>query len=481
MKILYLTDKFIYINQDGRIIRKEISYEKGIVTSSIGYKHLININFKLPKSINQETLELEVERYLFESGSLDYSREYKIVFFSREIEDGYQIEAFVVDIEVLKENFEKFIKIFKYIDFISAKPFVFESYYDLVKQVPKIDLFIYFNEDDSFVSCFREGEFLFVKSTSKLFNLAKSLGISIESCIELLRTKGLDKENYDNLDTYEIVEKFFSEMFMKISSLINYSINYYSLPKIDRIFFYSPFEIKNLFKEYEQFWNLSGIEFKKYHVDTDYDSFDYTAAIYNSKHYNNKKENFSIFLRPEPLYKRKSGQFLVFSFLLIFILIGNYIYLIQKVKSLKKEIEIREKQKKIYLKKEKLLRYALKKKKEEIKKLILTKKSLENELNNILIKLDFLSLKQQYSFYNQFAIIVSLLKDNNLKIVSFEKNKRHYEIVLKSKYDISKNIARFMIDLRKKNFKNVETNGINLVVENGRKFYVSKVSFDEIK
>ena len=53
LKVIYLTNDYIYINENDRIVKKEFSFEKGIVTSSLGYKHILNTTFKLPKTIEK--------------------------------------------------------------------------------------------------------------------------------------------------------------------------------------------------------------------------------------------------------------------------------------------------------------------------------------------------------------------------------------------------------------------------------------------
>jgi len=247
LKVIYLSKDSIYINENDRVVKKELGYEKGIITSSLGYNHILNITFKLSKDIDKEMLEVEAEKYVFTEGSLDYSKEYKINYIFKEYDDHYNVEAFIVETDVLKKQFEKYLKIYKYIDFISAKPFVFKSYYDISNIKPQNDAFIYLDENEAFLSCFENGEFVFVKSISKLSSLAKQLDVSVDEVKNILMTKGLNQDNYDDIETFNVIDSFFTQFFMKVSNLINYSVSYYGLTKVDRIFFYSPFEIENLF------------------------------------------------------------------------------------------------------------------------------------------------------------------------------------------------------------------------------------------
>ena len=112
MKVIYLTDEYVYINENDRVVRKEFSYEKGIITASIGYSHILNMTFKLQKPIEKEMIEIEAEKYIFTEGSLDYSKEYKINYFFKEYEDYYNVEAFIIEIDKIKSEFEKYLKTF---------------------------------------------------------------------------------------------------------------------------------------------------------------------------------------------------------------------------------------------------------------------------------------------------------------------------------------------------------------------------------
>jgi Tfp pilus assembly protein PilN len=475
VRILYVTNEYLYINENGRVVRKDIAYEKGIVTSSLGYKNVLSISFKLPKNIEKEMLDIEVERYLFSEGSLDYTKEYKIIYVYQEFDDFYHIDAFVIEINVLKREFEHILKIFKYIDFISFKPFVFKAFYEIVNEPFKNDVFIYLNKDEAFMSCFSEGKFVFVKSLNKLSLLASELNLDIDELIKLLSKNGLNKESYDE-ETFSKIERFFSEFFMKVNNLINYSVNYYGFNKIDRIFFYSSFDIPNLIENYKEFWSLSAIEFRKYEIPTDYDYFDYTAVIYNSRNYQNEKENFSIFLRPLPFYKRKSGIFVIVLVLLAGFLIIDALIKYQIITKQEKKINYLQKRLEIKKRELKALDIAIKKYKKEIAKLKELNSNIQSQIDDIYQKILLLQkIQQKKPFSNVMADLVDLLKKYDLKIYSFNKNSSHIEIVVATTFDNSYKIAKFLKALNERGYKNVDSSEI---MNNG-KIYISKVSYDE--
>ena len=476
MKIIYLQDEYIYINEDGRVVRKELSYEKGIITATIGYKDILNITFKLPKNIEKEMLEIEAEKYVFTEGSLDYNKEYKINYVFREYEEYYNVEAFVVETETLKKEFEKYLKTYKYIDFISPKPFVFKSYYDIINDAPKNDAFIYFTEDEAFLSCYEKGEFIFVKSITKLSNLAKDLDKKIPEVVDILQNKGLDSQLYEDAQEFGVVESFFSQFFMKVNNLINYSVSYYGLSKIERIIFYSSFEIKDLFENYVNFWNLSGIEFKKLEIESEYDPFDYTALIYNSKHYQNENENFTIFPKPVPFYKTKSGMFVILAVVVLFVLAADALYKYQIISKQEEQITLLKKKIARNSRKHKMVLTAIKKYKNQIEKIKKQNNYIQKQITNIYEKISFLNnIQKEPLLSNIIADLINSLKLYNLKIESFNKNGHHIELLIISKFDNSSDIARFMKKLYKLGYKNITSKEI----KNESGIYLSKVSYDE--
>jgi len=475
-KLIYIAKDYIYIKENDNIVKKGFSFEKGIITTTIGYNSILNINFKLPKTVSKELLELEAEKYLFKEGSLSYEKEYKIVYKFKEFEDFYNVEAFIVEIEVLRKEFIKYIQTFEYIDFISAKPFVFKSFYDITNTDFKKDVFIYFSEEESFLSFFEDGEFLFVKGLNRFDSLAKSLNLTNKEVISLLSSSGLYEESYRNKEHYKIIENFFAEFFMRVSNLLNYSSNYYNIEKIDRIYFYSPFKINGLFQKYEDFWKLSAIEFKKYLVNSDYDDFDYTALIYNSNNYYNEKENFTIFVRPLPLYKTKIVQLAIFLFVgFLIICIDAYLRYQtiskqeEKINMLNKQILANKKESNQFLTQIKILKSKLKNLKNEhitLKKQIL---KIEN-------KIDFLkNIQFSKLTTNEIADIVNGLSEYNLKLFSFNKIENQIELKIISKFKNSSEIASFMKYLSALGYKNIQSDEI----KNEDNLYISKVSYND--
>ena len=475
-KVIYLVKDYIYIVKNQEIITKEFSFEKGIVTGCINYDYILNINFKIPKNVSEDLLEIEVEKHLFSEGTLSYEKEYKIVYKYKEFEDFYNVEAFIVEIDVLKKEFSEYVKTFKYIDFISASPFVFKSFYELSKVDPKRDIFIYFDEKDSFLSCFENGEFVFVKSLNKLPILAKSLNLSIKETKKLLIKNGLDEEKYEDKEQFLIINNFFSDFFMKVNNLINNSINYYRIEKIDNIYFYSSFDIKGLFEQYNKFFIENDINFKRYELDTNYDYFDYTVAIYNSKNYKNEKENFSFFPRKLPFFRTKLGIFITILFISLALLGIDIAYNFSQIKQKKEDISILDKELSHKKKENSMLSKQVKNLENRIKELKKQNISLQKQLADIYDKVLFLkNIQFNKLTANELADIINGLNRFDLKLLSFNKKKNSIEIEIVSKFKNSSKIVSLMKYLYMLGYKNISSKEI----KNQNGLYISKVQINE--
>jgi len=472
LKVLFIKDlENIYVYEDGRVY-KSTKKEKGINTSIIKYKNIYVYSFKLPGDIKEDELEMEVEKYLYNEEALDFSKDYKINFVFRKINNEYFIEAFVVEIDKLKSEFEKIVEKFKYIEFISPSFFVFSSYYDVKNEENYNDLFIYFDKEDSYVVCFSNKEFVFVKGLLKFALLEEEIG---DDVLEILEKKGLNQDLYEDESLYNKVDEFFSQFFSRLNSIINYNLASYNLNKIDRIFFYSPFKINNLVEQYKEFWNLSGIEFKLLDIETDYDKFDYLATIFNAKNYKNEELNFSIFKKPPPIYKRESGKIALIAGGALLVLLADAGYKYYKINELDKQIKFYKEK---YSKNKNLIT-SLKKKEKKLKKEIKEINSKIAELNLNIQKIDKAVSKInddvcKHNFINEYSKVANFLDKYSLNVYYFEKKDNIFYLKIISDYDNSEKIALFLKDLVNIGFKNVSSSKIINIEDK----YLSVVRFE---
>jgi hypothetical protein len=474
--IYFLTKDYMYEYKDGRVVKKELKKEKGIYTSIIYFKDIFNHTFKLPADLNKDELIIEAEKTVFNEATLDLTKEYKINYKFQKFDDYYLVDAFIAEVDRLKEEFSEIIKKFKYIDFIGGAPFVFEEYYNIANIIPKNDIFIFFTPKDAFLVGFKDKKFVFVKSLDKFSKLAAITNLKEDALITLLKEKGLNKTSYENDEFFNKIDSFFSQFFMKVNNLINYSKNFYHLDSIERIFFYSNIDINNLIENYSDFWNLSGIEFKKFELQSDYDPFEYCVTVYNAKNCLNENVNFSIFLRPPKFYKTKSGKFAVFSFIILMFLLSDGIYKYYLINNQQKQISRLQN---LFHKKEKelkLVKLYIKKYKEKINKEKENIANIDTQTEDISSKISYLYyLKVKKPLFNEIADVVDFAVKHNLQIIKFEKNKSKINLMIKSNIDNSNLMAKFVKKLINLGYKNVFSDKIT----NKKNRYITVIKYND--
>jgi hypothetical protein len=473
--VYFLTKEYMYEYIDGRVVKKDLKKEKGVYTSLIYFKDIFNHTFKLPSNLSKDELLIKADETVFNEAGLDLSKEYKINYLFQKYDDYYIVDAFIVEVDKLKEEFKDILKKFKYIDFISAAPFVFKEYYDIVNIKPQNDIFIYFTEKDAFIVGFKNKEFVFVNSLDKLSTLSIQTSLNIQELTKVLEEFGLNEENYKDKELYKKIYNFFSQFFMKVNNLLNYSKNFYHLGEIDKIFFYSNVKIKNLIESYKDFWNLSGIEFKKFEIDSEYDPFEYCTTVYNAKNYLNEELNFSVFLRPPKFYKTESGKLIIFSTFIFILIFGDAFY---KYMIINKQEEKILKLQQLFNKKEKqynLLVSSIKEYGEKIKKERQDILNINKQIDDIVSKIDYLyNIRQRPLLYNEIADVISFLSKNNLALLNFEKNDNEYTLMIKSNLNNSKLIANFMNYLIQLGYKNISSKAII----NEKDKYITKIKYE---
>jgi len=475
-RVVTLIGNNMYINEKNMILKEDIHPIKGIITSAVSFKDVMNVSFKLSRALLEDELLMEAEKYVYEQNILDMTKEYQIIYEFQTYEEFYYVDAFAIEVEKLKSLMGRYLNDFKYIDFISFSPLAFSEFYSITNTAPKTDVFIYFGEDDSYVIGFREGKFVFIRALDKFSILERELNKSTKEIIELLRVKGLDKNRYDDEYTYEIIDTFFSKFFMKVNNVINYSINFFKLDKVNKIYFYSPFQILGLIENYREFWNLSNIDFRKYSIIEDYDAFEYTLSVYNANHFEEETLNFSIFKKPPPFYKRDSGKLILLTLGLTAFVVLDATYKYYQISQMKEEQALFEKRASTYKRKLNKIKFNIKLYEKKIKASKKDLEKLSKQIDEIYEKIEVLyKLANKPILTNEYVRFVSLLKKYNLKINEFHKKDNKFSVTILSSQALYDNIPLFLNDLRKVGFKNIKTN----LIENNSTAYKTKVMFDE--
>ena len=480
-KVLYLGINNILAYEDDKIEIQDIKKSNEFIGSVVKFNDLITYSFKLPKSYSEQELKIESEIKFYEEANLDMSKKYYVIYINRELsqEENILIEAVAVEEENIRRVFKDRIEKVKYIDYLAPQFFVFKEFYPVTKTEPKRDAFVYLDKETSFVTIYENGEYLYSKSLNSLNILLKSLKLSYDEFIELAKEKGLDKESYKEEESEQaiFIDKFFSEFFMKINNILMYGRSVFYLDGIDRIYFYSPFEIKNI-DTFKDFWNLSGVEFNKLVVNEELkvNQVDLLALYYIKNLEDKNQYNFNIFERPPPIYKTEVGKLSIFMVLVLCLFGGDYYYRTTIINPLKRDVSklqavLNEREEKSNTERAKL-NFLQTKYDSALKK--------ENEMND---KIKFFSetikltnkIIEEPKVSDEFVLLSKLLKNNSLKVFSIDKNSTKFLIQVYATKQDRKNIGEFMNDALNSGFGFVSTKDI-LLKDNK---YISKIGLSK--
>jgi len=467
-KTIYLSKDKLLIYENDKIEIEEIKKENGFIGSTVKFGDLVTYSFKLPKSLSEQELKIESEIKFYEESGLDMSKKYQVVYINREIaeEDSILVEAIAVEEEYIKKVFKDRIEKIKYLDYLTPQFLIFKEFYNTTKIEPKKDAFVYLDRETSFVAIYKDGEYLYSKSLTSLNPLLKNLGVAYDDFVKLVGEKGLDKESYaeDEIEKSELIDRYFSEFFMKINNILMYGRSVFYLDGIDRIYFYTPFKIKNI-ESFNDFWNLSGVEFKKLVINEEIDvnQVDLLSLYYLLNISDVNQYNFKIFNRPPPIYKTEIGKFSIFMLLVIAIFGGDFYYRmsiedklqsdVTKLKSILSKKEAKARVEKIRLD-------ALQKEYDKTLKVqagIRDKIKFFSESVNLANK-----IVKAPKVSDDFVLLSKLLKNDNLQTLSIDRNEMEILVKIYTNKSNRKNIGKFMKDLLKSGFDSVHTKEIML-------------------
>ena len=475
MSVVYIKDTVVLIQREGRGSEEYSFSKKDIITSSLDLKDVISYTFKLPRSLSKQELDIQAEIYFYENAGLDLSKKYKTFFLYKELDedkDNYLVEAISISYDELKDIFSLTLQKTKFIDYISLSFMSFEKFYSIYKKKPQNDAFVYLDEKQSFISVFKNGEYVYAKTLPSLNSLLKNLNMDYDKFVDIISNKGLNEEAYDESERliYQEISNFFNEYFSNMHNRFAYGKSVFYIDQIDNIYFYTSFKVNNL-ENNTSFWDLWGVNFVILPVEQFY--LEKLSLKYNVEHLEDKI-NFTIFPRPPKIYKRRTFQLFLVLFLSFSIFAGDFAYRYYQNENLKKEIS---KIKRIKKHKEHLLALLKQKnkrlllQKEEYKKEIVNMESQIEHIKSILIStLEYLDYPKTF---NDLIIISDLLKKNSLKTLEINKVDNNYSINIISTSKNRDNISIFMKDLADKGYKNVATQAI----ENRDGIYTSTIRF----
>jgi len=306
-------------------ITKNPEYTKDQYSISyLNTKAFINTNLNVSKNIPEEDLYDAIFTKIYEELGLDQAVEYHIQYietFNNVEDDNRSFQVFIVN-PIVHDVYKQTIENIKYIDHIIPSPLLLKSLY--AKEIIEdngVHCFIYFQENDAFITIYNEKEFLYTKSIHYSFKQMHMRFCEIfEEEIEYKYFLNfLSNENLKTTDSNykEYFIKLYKEIFANINDILTYVKRALDIERIDHIYIDSQLPtITKLNEMAEVELNIKSSTFDfEYGFNSDENHIDQLHSLMHLYTTLPKEEkyncNFTIFHRPPKFIKRNSGRVII--------------------------------------------------------------------------------------------------------------------------------------------------------------------------
>ncbi|MCF6310121.1 MAG: hypothetical protein L3J19_06590 [Sulfurimonas sp.] len=290
--------------------------------SYLNTKGFINSQIAISKNIPDEDLYDAIYNKAYDELGLDQAVMYQIQYIetSNDLEEeNRNFHIFIINPAEITDVFKDAIEKIKYFDYIIPSPLLLKSLYskDIIED-SGVHCFIYFQENDTFITIYNNKEFIYTKSINYSFlqmheRFCEIYGerVEYEEFIDFLSNGNL-KTTQSSYKEHFI--KLYKEIFANISDVLTYVKRALDVEKIDTIYIDS--QISTVTKLDELSEVELGIKSSDFNFDYGFESseshMDQLHAlmhVYVSLPQEEKYEcNFTIYHRPPKFIQRDSGK-----------------------------------------------------------------------------------------------------------------------------------------------------------------------------
>jgi len=342
----YADKSYIFKDDTFKPLKKLTYNTSNFVTSYLNNKDLIMATVQISRSIPEEDIEDIIEIKAYEEIGLDQANSYIISSMeieSEEEERTYHI--FVAEPERLDTLYLPIKKETKYVDLIVPAPLLYKALYTKeILEDKNAHCFVYFTQNDAFVTIYRNGEYLYSKSID--FSLEQIYDKYCEAVGEkvdekefytILESEGLKTTNNDYQQNFM---KIFAEVFITINDIIIYAKRAFNLDTIDQMFIGSERGPIIGLDDYSQnYLGLNSTDFNfNYNVNNEEwytDQLQYLMLLASFEYLEDDSAyvNITMYPRAPAFVNRASGQFIISTFAAISLslayplvhLVGSYV------------------------------------------------------------------------------------------------------------------------------------------------------------
>ncbi|MDQ7043523.1 MAG: hypothetical protein Q9M34_08370 [Sulfurimonas sp.] len=317
-----------YINGVSSFLNVENSPEFSkdqIAISYLNTKEFINAQIEISKNIPDEDLFDAINSKAYDELALDNAVEYQIQYietFNNLDEDNRHFHVFIVDPLEVTQTFINTIEKIKYLDVIIPAPLLLKSLYSKeIIDSGGVHCFIYFQENDAFITIYGDKEFIYTKSIKYSLvdmheRFCELYGERIEysSFINFYTNESL-KDTDSDFKEYFI--KLYKELFANINDILTYAKRAFDIESFDHVYIGSQLEtVTKLDEMLEVELKIKSSEFDfDYGFETNGIYIDQLHAlmhIYTTLGEDQRYDsNFTVYHRPPAFVKRESGKLIL--------------------------------------------------------------------------------------------------------------------------------------------------------------------------
>ena len=293
--------------------------------SYLNTQSFINSQIEISKNIPEEDLQDAISNKAYDELALDQAVEYQIQYietFHNLDDENRHFHIFIVDPLTVLETYDAVVEKIKYIDVIIPSPLLLRSLY--AKEIIDnggVHCYVYFQENDAFITVYNEKEFVYTKSIKySLLQMHERFcelygeQVQYNDFINFISKESL-KETTSEYK--EFIIKLYKELFANINDILTYVKRAFEIEKIDHIYIGS--QIPTVTKLNEMLEVELNIKSSDFDFDYGFESNDiyidqlhalmhiYTTLTDDEKYTN----NFTVYHRPPKFTKRESGKIII--------------------------------------------------------------------------------------------------------------------------------------------------------------------------
>ncbi len=295
------------------------------VISYLNTNGFITSRIEITKNIPEEDLYDAINSKVYDELGLDQAITYQVQFietFNSLDAENRHFQVFIVDPINIAEIFEETVQKIKYIDLIIPVPLLLKSLY--VKEIIQnsgAHCFVYFQQNDAFITFYYDKEFVYTKSLKYSFiqmheRFCELYGerVEYEEFIDFLANHNLRETTSD---FKEHLIKLYKEIFANINDIVTFVKRAFEIDKTEHLYIGS--QIYTLSKLDEMAEAELGIKSSNFEFDYGFESegtyIDQIHALmhtYTALPEEEKYEcNFTSYPRPPKFQQRVSGKIIM--------------------------------------------------------------------------------------------------------------------------------------------------------------------------